>query len=73
MIDIQPLAILREIDRTGSLTRAADRMNLTQAAVHGAGEAQKIRSLCGEYPVPAAEPLLFHAGQFGSLDTLPVS
>ncbi|MBT9386609.1 LysR family transcriptional regulator [Pseudooceanicola sp. CBS1P-1] len=33
MIDIQPLAILREIDRTGSLTDAADRMNLTQSAV----------------------------------------
>jgi len=25
MIDIQPLAILREIERTGSLTDAADR------------------------------------------------
>ncbi len=33
MIDIQPLAILREIDRTGSLTQAADRLNLTQSAV----------------------------------------
>lgn len=33
MIDIQPLAILREIDRTGSLTQAADQLNLTQSAV----------------------------------------
>lgn len=33
MIDIQPLAILREIDRTGSLTQAAERLNLTQSAV----------------------------------------
>lgn len=33
MIDLQPLAILREIDRMGSLTLAADRMNLTQSAV----------------------------------------
>ncbi|MCA0997974.1 LysR family transcriptional regulator [Alloyangia pacifica] len=33
MIDIQPLAILREIDRTGSLTEAADRLHLTQSAV----------------------------------------
>ncbi|MFT3688829.1 LysR family transcriptional regulator [Paenirhodobacter sp.] len=32
-IDIQPLAILREIDRTGSLTQAADKLNLTQSAV----------------------------------------
>lgn len=33
MIDIQPLAILREIDRTGSLTQAADKLCLTQSAV----------------------------------------
>lgn len=33
MIEIQPLTILREIDRTGSLTEAADRLNLTQSAV----------------------------------------
>lgn len=33
MIDLQPLAILREIDRTGSLTDAADRLFLTQSAV----------------------------------------
>lgn len=33
MIDTQPLAILREIERTGSLTDAADRLNLTQSAV----------------------------------------
>lgn len=33
MIDIQPLAILREIDRTGSLTLAADKLCLTQSAV----------------------------------------
>ncbi len=33
MIDIQPLAILREIDRTGSLTQAADQLNLSQSAV----------------------------------------
>ena len=33
MIDVQPLAILREIDRMGSLSRAADQLNLTQSAV----------------------------------------
>jgi len=33
MIDIQRLAILREIERTGSLIAAADRLNLTQSAV----------------------------------------
>ncbi|ARO15964.1 LysR family transcriptional regulator (plasmid) [Ketogulonicigenium robustum] len=33
MIDIQPLAILREIDRTGSLTLAAEKLFLTQSAV----------------------------------------
>lgn len=33
MIDIQPLAILREIHRTGSLTQAAEQLCLTQSAV----------------------------------------
>ncbi|MGB3797122.1 MAG: LysR family transcriptional regulator, partial [Alteraurantiacibacter sp.] len=33
MIEIQPLVILRELDRTGSLSRAADQLNLTQSAV----------------------------------------
>ena len=33
MLDTQPLAILREIDRTGSLTQAADKLCLTQSAV----------------------------------------
>jgi len=33
MLEIQPLAILREIDRTGSLTQAADSLCLTQSAV----------------------------------------
>lgn len=33
MLDTQPLAILREIDRTGSLTAAADKLCLTQSAV----------------------------------------
>lgn len=33
MIELQPLAILREIDRTGSLTLAADSLNLSQSAV----------------------------------------
>lgn len=33
MIDTQPLAILREIDRTGSLTLAADRLCLSQSAI----------------------------------------
>ncbi|OBY27614.1 LysR family transcriptional regulator [Leisingera sp. JC1] len=33
MIDIQPLAILREIERTGSLTLAADKLCLSQSAV----------------------------------------
>ena len=46
MIDIQPLAILREIDRTGSLTQAADQLNLTQSAVSHA-----IRRFEGRYEV----------------------
>ena len=33
MIDIQPLAILREIERTGSVTQAAEQLCLTQSAV----------------------------------------
>lgn len=33
MLDTQPLAILREIDRTGSLTEAADKLCLTQSAL----------------------------------------
>lgn len=33
MIDRQHLAILREVDRTGSLTAAAGRLNLTQSAL----------------------------------------
>ena len=33
MLDIQPLAILREIDRSGSLTQAADKLCLSQSAV----------------------------------------
>lgn len=33
MLDTQPLAILREVDRTGSLTAAADKLCLTQSAV----------------------------------------
>ncbi|MFT3691417.1 LysR family transcriptional regulator [Paenirhodobacter sp.] len=64
MIDIQPLAILREIDRTSSLTQAADKLNLTQSAVshairrfeerHGVKlwerEGHKLRlTLTGEY------------------------
>lgn len=64
MIDIQPLAILREIDRTGNLTQAADHLNLTQSAVshairrfeerHGVKlwerEGHKLRlTLTGEY------------------------
>ena len=64
MIDIQPLAILREIDRVGSLSRAAEQLNLTQSAVSHAirrfearygvklweREGQKLRlTLTGEY------------------------
>ncbi|MEM6748082.1 MAG: LysR family transcriptional regulator [Pseudomonadota bacterium] len=33
MLDTQPLAVLREIDRTGSLTSAADKLCLSQSAV----------------------------------------
>jgi LysR family transcriptional regulator for metE and metH len=33
MIDTQSLSILREIERTGSLTQAADRLHMTQSAV----------------------------------------
>ncbi|MFT4091834.1 MAG: LysR family transcriptional regulator [Asticcacaulis sp.] len=33
MLDLQHLSIVREIDRSGSLTAAADKLNLTQSAV----------------------------------------
>ena len=33
MLDLQPLVILREIDRTGNLTQAADSLCLTQSAL----------------------------------------
>lgn len=33
MLDLQPLTILREIERNGSLTAAAESLNLTQSAV----------------------------------------
>lgn len=64
MISIQPLAILREVERTGSITLAADKLNLTQSAVSHAirrfeerygvklweREGQKLRlTLAGEY------------------------
>ncbi|MCJ2181282.1 LysR family transcriptional regulator [Novosphingobium sp. 1949] len=64
MIDLQPLAILREIDRTGNLTQAAEQLCLTQSAVshairrfeerHGVKlwqrEGHKLRfTLAGEY------------------------
>lgn len=73
MIDIQPLAILREIDRTGSLTQAADQLNLTQSAVshairrfeerHGVKlwerEGHKLRlTLTGEYLLGLARRVL---------------
>ncbi|MDT0682174.1 LysR family transcriptional regulator [Roseicyclus sp. F158] len=73
MIDIQPLAILREIDRTGSLTLAADRLNLTQSAVshairrfearHGVKlwerEGHKLRlTMTGEYLLGLAQRVL---------------
>jgi len=64
MIDLQSLAILREIERTGSLTQAAGQLNLTQSAIshairrfedrHGVKlwerEGRKLRlTLAGEY------------------------
>lgn len=64
MIDFQTLAILREIELSGSVTQAADRLNLTQSAVshairrfedrHGVKlwerEGHKLRlTLAGEY------------------------
>lgn len=73
MIDIQPLAILREIDRTGSLTQAADQLNLTQSAVSHAirrfeerngiklweREGHKLRlTLAGEYLLGLAKRVL---------------
>ncbi len=73
MIDIQPLVILREIDRTGSLTQAAEQMNLTQSAVSHAirrfeqrhaiklweREGHKLRlTLTGEYLLALAHRVL---------------
>lgn len=73
MIDIQPLAILREIDRMGSLSRAADQLNLTQSAVshairrfedrHGVKlwerEGHKLRlTLAGEYLLGLSQRVL---------------
>lgn len=73
MLDIQPLVILREIDRTGSLTQAADSLCLTQSAVshairrfeqrHGIKlwerEGHKLRlTLAGEYLLSVAQRVL---------------
>lgn len=73
MIDIQPLAILREIDRTGSLTQAAEQLNLTQSAVSHAirrfedrygvklweREGHKLRlTLAGDYLLSLAQRVL---------------
>ena len=73
MIDTQPLAILREIDRTGSLTQAAEQLCLTQSAVshairrfeerHGVKlwerEGHKLRlTLTGEYLLGLAQRVL---------------
>ncbi|AKH44345.1 LysR family transcriptional regulator for metE and metH [Altererythrobacter atlanticus] len=73
MLDIQPLAILREINRTGSLTQAADNLCLTQSAVshairrfekrHGVKvwerEGHKLRlTLTGEYLLSLAQRVL---------------
>ncbi len=73
MIDIQPLAILREIDRAGSLSRAAEQLNLTQSAVSHAirrfedrhnvklweREGHKLRlTLTGEYLLGLARRVL---------------
>lgn len=64
MIDLQALLILREIERAGSLTRAAEQLNLTQSALSHAirrcedrygvvlweREGRKLRlTLAGEY------------------------
>ncbi|MCD1633658.1 LysR family transcriptional regulator [Martelella mediterranea] len=73
MIDIQPLTILREIDRTGSLTQAAEQLNLTQSAVSHAirrfedrygvklweREGHKLRlTLAGDYLLGLAQRVL---------------
>ncbi len=73
MIDLQPLAILREIDRTGSLTQAAEQLCLTQSAVSHAirrfeerygvklweREGHKLRfTLAGEYLLSLAMRVL---------------
>lgn len=73
MIDIQPLAILREVDRTGSVTQAAEQLNLTQSAVSHAirrfedryrvklwdREGHKLRlTLAGEYLLGLAQRVL---------------
>ncbi|WP_232228102.1 LysR family transcriptional regulator [Asaia astilbis] len=73
MIDIQPLAILREIHRTGSVTQAAEQLCLTQSAVSHAirrfetrhavklleREGNKLRfTLAGEYLLGLAQRVL---------------
>lgn len=73
MIDLQPLTILREIDRAGSLSRAAEQLNLTQSAVSHAirrfeerygvklweREGHKLRlTLAGEYLLELAMRVL---------------
>jgi LysR family transcriptional regulator for metE and metH len=73
MLDIQPLAILREVDRIGSLTQAADSLCLTQSAVshairrfeqrHGIKvwerEGHKLRlTLAGQYLLGLAQRVL---------------
>lgn len=73
MLDIQPLCILREVNRTGSLTQAADSLCLTQSAVSHAirrfeqrygvkvweREGHKLRlTLAGEYLLGLAQRIL---------------
>lgn len=64
MIEVQPLAILREIDRTGSLTQAADRLNLTQSAVSHAIRRFEERYRVKLWQREGHKLRLTHAGQY---------
>ncbi|QDY70733.1 LysR family transcriptional regulator [Qingshengfaniella alkalisoli] len=64
MIDLQPLAILREIDRTGSLTLAADKLHLTQSAVSHAMRRFEERHSVTVWTREGRGVRLTHAGRY---------
>ncbi|MEM6624713.1 MAG: LysR family transcriptional regulator [Pseudomonadota bacterium] len=64
MIDAHPLAIIREIDRTGSLTGAAEKLFLTQSAVSHAMRRFEERHGVSLWEREGRKLRLTHAGEY---------